>query len=390
LFLPSTYTQSTNIYNFGTSTGATANPPWPGAVEGAIGNDNVTWERAVMWDVGVEARFIDDRLSFEFSRFNQDRDNILTSLGIIPAIYGVPQANTALVNVGKTNNRGYDATLGWSERTRGGFRYNVEAFVSYARNKIIYRAEAPNPYPWMNETGFMIGQMRGLKSDGFFNTVEELHARPFNTYNNNMQTLGDLKYLDLNGDGLIDQHDIAPIGYPNRALYQFGLRLRFDYKGVDLRMLFNGTANGSLALRRISVPFFKVSGNAFRWQYDGRWTPEKYAAGEEILYPRITFDHDINSHNFRMSDFWLISNDFFNLKNIDLGYTFPSTTRFMQAASISSLRVYASANNVHTIWMDKRLRAIGIDPETRQPSGGGYTYIFPITRTFTLGMSIQF
>jgi hypothetical protein len=239
----------------------------------------------------------------------------------------------------------------------------------------------------MAETGHMIGQKFGLVSDGYYNTLEELSNRPFNTYNNNMQTLGDIKYLDLNGDGIIDQHDLAPIGYPNRALIQYSLRLGLSYKALDCRILFNGTAKGSYTITRIQIPFYKYSGNAFQWQADGRWTPEKYAAGEEITYPRMTFNSDANSHNFRQSDFWMFSNDFFKLKNVELGYTFPSSKRFMRAAGISSLRISLSGNNLYTF--HNKMRKLGIDPETREPRSG-YTYVYPITSTYTLGFNIQF
>jgi TonB-linked SusC/RagA family outer membrane protein len=384
LYLPNTYNLNQSGYYFGSATDS-ANPHLRGITEGNLGNPNVTWEREKKYDIGIDTRFIEDKLSFTFDYFNNDRSHILTRLGIIPAIYGVAQSRVPAANVGETNNKGYDMLLGWRDRA-GGLGYNVEAHMSFARNKIIYRAEAPKPYEWMNETGHMIGQRFGLKSNGLFNTQDDLNARPFNTYNNNAQTLGDIQYLDLNGDGVIDQYDRAPIGYPNRPLYQFGLKLGFNYRGFDLRLLLNGTAKGSFYLSRISIPFYKYAGNAFEWQYNGRWTPEKYAAGEEITYPRATFDADINSHNFMQSDYWMKSNDFLKLKNAELGYTFPSTMRFMQSSGISSLRIYATGNNLYTFI--NKMRDIGIDPEVRESQS--YSYVFPTTTTVTLGFNIQF
>lgn len=389
LYLPNTYNLNQAGYYFGTSNGSTANPSYSGVTEGNLGNPNVTWEKAKKYDIGIETRFINNKLSFTFDYFNEDRSNILTRLGIIPATYGVAQSRVPPANVGKTNNKGFDMLLAWRDRA-GELGYNVEGHLSYARNKVVYRAEAQKPYDWMAETGHMIGQKFGLKSDGLYNTADELNVRPYNTYNNNNQTLGDIKYLDLNGDGRIDQMDIAPIGYPNRALYQYGFKLGFNYKGFDLRILINGTAKGSLLISRISVPFYKYAGNAFKWQYDGRWTPEKYAAGEKITYPRATFNSDINGHNFRASDYWTIPNDFLKLKNVELGYTFPATMRFLQATGMSSLRVYATGNNLYTFI--SKTKDIGIDPETKEPgnSSGNYSYVYPITMTVTFGVNIQF
>ena len=343
----------------------------------------MTWEKARKYDIGAELRFFNDRLYANFDYFHEDRRNILTRLGIIPGTYGVSADKIPPVNVGVTKNHGYEVIVGWKDRV-GNFSYEIEANYSYARNKIIYKAEAPNPYDWMNETGHSIGQSYGLKTDGLYDTVEELNSSPYNTFTGGRATLGDIKYIDLNGDGLIDNKDYAPIGYPNRPLSAFGLRLGFHYKGWDLNMLFSGTAQGSFYIRRISIPYYKNAGNAFKWQYDGRWTPEKYAAGETITYPRATYNATTTSHNFLDSDYWMIPNDHFKLKNIELGYTLPS--RLLKKAKISSVRFYATGNNVYTFF--SRLKKIGIDPETK--STENYSYVYPITSTFILGVTIQY
>lgn len=383
LYLPNTYSLDRLGYYLGTSDGSSENAYYAGATEESIGNPNVTWEKARKYDIGAELRFFNDRLYANFDYFHEDRRNILTRLGIIPGTYGVSADKIPPVNVGVTKNHGYEVIVGWKDRV-GNFSYEIEANYSYARNKIIYKAEAPNPYDWMNETGHSIGQSYGLKTDGLYDTVEELNSRPYNTFTGGRATLGDIKYIDLNGDGLIDNKDYAPIGYPNRPLSAFGLRLGFHYKGWDLNMLFSGTAQGSFYIRRISIPYYKNAGNAFKWQYDGRWTPEKYAAGETITYPRATYNATTTSHNFLDSDYWMIPNDHFKLKNIELGYTLPS--RLLKKAKISSVRFYATGNNVYTFF--SRLKKIGIDPETK--STENYSYVYPITSTFILGVTIQY
>jgi hypothetical protein len=305
-------------------------------------------------------------------------------LGIIPFTFGVSANRIPPGNVGETNNRGYEMILGWNDRA-GELSYNIEGSMSYARNRIIYRAEAKNPYEWMNETGHSIGQRFGFKSDGCFNTVEELNQRPTNSGISNNVTLGDIRYLDLNGDGFIDNKDMAPIGYPNRPEYQYSVKMGVSYRGFDLRLLFNGTAHGSFYIdNAIALPFFKNAGNAFQWQYDGRWTPEKAASGAEVTYPRATYGASTGDHNFQRSDFWIRPNDFFKLKNAEIGYTFPASKGFMKAAGISSLRLYASGNNIYTFV--NHLKDLGVDPEMRDEA----SYLFPLTRTFVFGFNIQF
>jgi len=383
LYLPNTY----NLYQGGYWWGNTGNTPsdyYSGVAEGTLGNPNVTWEKAKKTDGGLELKFFTDRLSITYDYFTETRNDILTTLGIIPAIYGVPSGNVPPANIGKTSNKGYELVVGWADKI-GKVGYSIEGNLNFAKNKIIYMAEAPNPYYWMNQTGFSIGQRFGLKSNGLFNTSEELANRPYNNYTANRATLGDIRYKDLNGDGIIDNKDVAPIGYPNFPEYSFGIKVGFTYKGFDINALFNGTAQGSYFINPgLSMLFYKYAGNAWQWEYNGMWTPEKYASGATITYPRATFNPNPTDNNYLTSDYWMFSNDFFKLKNLEIGYTVPAKLKFMQHAGISSLRVYLNGNNLITF--QNAMRKMGIDPETTD----GQTYIYPLTQVFNMGFNIQF
>ncbi len=380
-YLPNTYNLNQSGYFLGNSDGSVQNTYYYGAVEGSLGNPDITWERARKYDVGAETKFFRDRLSIDYDWFYEKRDNILTTLGTIPAIYGVSSSDVPPANVGITENHGYEAVIDWTD-SKNGFLYTISGNISYAKNKIIYKAEASNPYPWMNETGHAIGQRFGLISDGLFNTQEELDARPYNTYTGNAATLGDIRYKDLDGDGKIDQNDRAPIGKPNYAEYHFALKTRLTYKGFDLRILFTGSLNGSYYLSSgYTIPFFKSAGNAWKWQYDGRWTEEKYLAGEEITYPRATYDATTSHNNYLQSDYWVKSTNHIKLKNVEVGYTFDFTRR---QVAITALRIYANANNIYTF--KNALSKYGIDPETTD----GSTYLYPLTKVFTVGLSFRF
>lgn len=388
LYLPNTFNLGQGGYYFGSSNGSVANPFYGGAAEGNLGNQAVTWERAKKKNVGLDARFLNNKLSLNLDLFKEDRDGILTTLDqLIPYAYGVPSSSVPPVNIGKTTNHGYEVILGWNDRVKT-FSYYVNANVNYARNKIIYRAESQKAYPWMYQAGYSIGQKRGLVSDGFFNTQQELANRPNNTFNANKTALGDVRYRDINSDGLIDNRDIVPIGYSNLPQYSFGLKAGFSVKGFDMSMLFNGAAKGSFNLagyQFVNAPFFQVAGNVMDWQFDGRWTPEKVANGEQILYPRATMNGGAGSNaNYMPSDLWLIRTDYFRLKNIEVGYRFQSAG-FLKRIAINSLRIYANANNVVTFKSD--LLKYGIDPEATD--NGGYA-MYPITRAFVFGVNIQF
>lgn len=387
LYLPSTFNTGQAGYYWGTSNGSAVNPYYSGITEGNIGNPLVTWEKAVKKNIGIEARFFNDRLSFTGDLFQDDRNNILTSLNeIIPYAFGVSANSVPPANVGITTNHGYELVLNWEDR-RGKVGYFIGGNLSYARNKIIYRAEAEKAHYWMAQTGFAIGQYKGLVTDGFFNTPEELNNRPFNTFNGNKNTLGDVRYKDINGDGLIDTRDIVPIGYSNLPQYTYSFRAGINYHGFDLNLLFNGSAKGSfnLANYQFNTPFFQTAGNALQWQYDGRWTAEKAASGAPVLYPRATMHGGTGGNaNYLTSDLWLISTDFFRLKNVELAYTFPITP-VLKKAQISSIRLFVNANNVIT-WSKEAVDK-GIDPESTDTGGYG---VYPMTRVYVFGANIRF
>ena len=382
-YLPNSWTLSQGGYWTGNSDGTAPNTYYTGASESSLGNPDITWERARKVDVGVESKFFRSRLSIDFDWFYEKRNNILTTIGIIPAIYGVPQASVPPANVGITTNQGYELVVNWSDKA-GDFIYTLGADLSWSRNKIIYMAEANNPYPWMNKTGHMIGQRYGLTSDGLFNTQEELAARPYNTYTGNLATLGDIRYKSLDGNDVIDQNDVGPIGFPNYALYHFNFKLQLGWKGLDFRVLFTGSKDGSYYLPSgYTIPFFKDAGNAWKWQYDGRWTEEKYLAGEKITYPRAVYSATSGHNDYLVSDYWMKSTDHIKIKNIELGYTF-NFGKDGRDVILQALRVYVNANNVYTF--RNALTPYGIDPETTD----GSTYVYPLTRVFMAGLSFRF
>lgn len=383
-YLPNTYNLNQAGYYLGPVEGSTPGAYYSGATEGNIGNPNITWERARKYDVGLETKFFDDRLEIVYDYFFEKRTDILTTLGIIPAVYGVAEWAVPPANVGITQNKGYELVLKWTD-TVDDFFYSFGADLSYFKNKIIYKAEANNPWPWMNQTGYSIGQRFGLVSDGLFDTQEELANRPYNDYVANRQTLGDIKYRDLDGDGVINQNDMCPIGYPNYAQYHFNLKAQFAWRGFDLKVLFTGSANGSFYLNNgITNPFFKYVGNAWKWQYDGRWTPERYAAGEDITFPRATYAYDVTANNYISSDYWMVSTNHIKLKNIEFGYTFNVKRGILDRLHVQSLRLSFNANNVYTF--KNALTPYGIDPETTDNSA----YIYPLTRIFNFGVSVKF
>jgi TonB-linked SusC/RagA family outer membrane protein len=389
LYLPSTWAnfnpgsdQILEGYFFGVTNGSAYNPYYVGSYEDKLGNPVVTWEKAVKRNVSLESRFFEDKLSLTLELYNENRTNILWALGVVPQITG---ATFPPANIGEVYNKGYELELGWKDHI-GKVNYFIKGYLAYAKNKIIYKDEAPYKYDWMNETGFSIGQYKGYKNVGFFNTDAEVNNRPYTSANGNSIRTGDLRYVDVNGDGIISASDRVPIGYSNLPLYSFSSTIGFSYKGFDISALFTGSAKGSITFQseNLSTPFFKEHGQAMQWQYDGRWTPEKVAAGITPTFPRAAFNNSSNNNGSSLSDFWMRPNDYIKLKNIEMGYSFQQLATKL---GVSKIRLSLSANNV---WLIKSSVIDGIDPEQLDAGYSVRGFIFPMTSAYMAGINIEF
>ena len=203
-------------YFFGSSNGSVNNPAFSGKYEQSTGNPDVTWEKKESYNIAAEVRMFRDRLSVTVDLFEEKRNNILTKLGVTPGIIGLSGDALPPVNVGRMSNRGYEIQVSWRDNVGTDFWYEVGGQVSYAVNKIDYKAEPSYMYTWMNETGFAYGQYKAYYNEGFYNTPEEVANHPYNAIDGNRVQGGDLRIVDVNGDGIIDDKDIT------RAPYRFG------------------------------------------------------------------------------------------------------------------------------------------------------------------------
>jgi TonB-linked SusC/RagA family outer membrane protein len=386
LYLPNTWTTGSDVpeagYYFGNGNGSSQNPYYNGAQESTVGNPYVTWERAKKTDLSLEMNFFRNRLSFVGDYFHEQRDNILWQFGTVPALVAavLPPAN-----IGRVENGGYEIQLGWIDKI-GKFNYSIKSSLSYAKNKVEYMDEPSYPYPWMAQTGFSIGQYKGYKTDGFYNTEQEVMNHPYQSFDGNKVQLGDIRYVDINGDGVIDSKDQVPIGHPNLPLFAFNTTLSVSYKGFAVSMLFIGTAEGSMPITSfyLTNPFYQM-GNALAFQYDGQWTPQKVAEGITPTFPRASMN-TYSSENGQFSDFWLKSTDFIRLKNMEISYTFNKNFFLERIKAIKSLQIFVKGNNLYT-WT--KLIA-GFDPEQQDSYPASQGFVYPMVRTYSFGINIQF
>ncbi|HEY4154426.1 MAG TPA: SusC/RagA family TonB-linked outer membrane protein, partial [Puia sp.] len=378
LYRPSSYTYTNADYHFGTP-GSSFND-YIGSLEGALGNPDLTWERAKKTDVGIDWWLFNDRVKITADWFREKRENILASFQTVPVVFGValPQSN-----LGRMRNGGVDGEISFSDRI-GNLNYWVKGTYTYAHNVIEYMDEVHRPYPYEYRTGLRSGQIFGLVAEGFYNSWTEVNdpKRPVSTYNNNKIQPGDIKYKDVNGDGKIDVDDQVPIGYSNFPEVIYGFSLGGSYGGFDFSLLIQGAAKVSFQYLQITqTPFNSGSGVPNYW-VDNSWTQDRYDNGADIKLPHLSISTDAQKHNYQPSTFWNVDGSYLRLKNLEIGYRLPA--RYLKRVGVSATRIYLNGNNLLT--MAHLLN--GLDPEQRLANNSLYQY--PLTKTFNLGINLNF
>ncbi|WPV67596.1 TonB-dependent receptor [Chitinophaga sp. LS1] len=338
-----------------------------------LANQNITWEVAKKLDVGLNAIFL-DHFNVEFIYFQQKRSDILTQRNAsIPGTSGIvnPYGSDPLVpaeNIGKVNSNGIEATLGYNNVTKGGFRYGINTNITYAKSKIIYIDEASGTLDYQRQTGHPMNTSLLYNAIGIFRTQEDLDKYPHLA---NAQ-LGDLIYQDYNNDGEITADDQTRTKYGNIPEITYGILLNGAYKGFDASVVFAGQTHVS----QYVLPESGTIGNFYSSWADNRWSPTH----TDGTYPRVdTRASSSVNGGLYANNFWLNNASFLRLKNVELGYTINAT--LLNRAKISSLRVYASAYNLFTITKVK-----DYDPEGNSSSGQFY----PQQRIVNLGLNVKF
>lgn len=375
LYVPTSYTFKDGVYNFGEV--GTTYQSYKGSYEGKIGNPLLTWEKAKKLNVGIDAHFLKEKLALTVEWFLENRDNILTNRGTIPAIIG---ANMPAYNLGRMRNTGYEGELSYNDRW-GEFRFFAKGNFTYAHNTILEQDEMHWPWAYQYRTGHRYGQFFGYVAEGLFNTWEEVNDvnRPVYQWNDNKMQPGDIKYKDVNGDGYINDQDIVPIGYSNFPEIMFGLSLGGSWKGLDFSILFQGATNVSTQPSRRTMRGFYTGTGASKDLLKS-WSYERYTSGQEIVYPRYSVTND--THNYVTSTYWIEDATYVRLKSAEIGYTM--TAGWLSKAGISSVRLYLNGNNLLTFCN----LFPGEDPE--YPTMEANSEPYPLTRVYNIGLNINF
>lgn len=326
-----------------------------------LGNKDLTWEKRKEATVGIEAKFLGNRLSLDADYYNNLRDGILTNTSVVyPDVYGMDGVSI-YDNYNKIRYYGTEIALNWNDRI-GDFQYSVGGWVSWGRGKYLKYCEREiNEYNQVE--GSHVGDYHGYVYLGKFTSQEDIDSSPKQSFDSNVQ-VGDLKYADINGDGTVDSNDRTIIGN-TVPKWNFSVNIYLKYKDFDLTILGTGRAGFQTPLT-----------SSYFWN---GWGLGNYSAfvrdniGGD--YPRLSYDK--SSNNFIASGFWLRDGKFFKIQNVEIGYNLLPK----KLSWLGGCRFFVRGTNLLTI--------SGIDHIDPESTTAGIS-AEPLYRTFTGGIKLKF
>ena len=333
-----TFSNYTNAYAFNNSV-------LPGSGFN-LGNPDLTWEKAATFNIGFDATLLKKRLEFSFDYFNKTTSDILYARKDVPQLFG---AGFPDYNVAKVKNRGWEMRATYNATGRL-FRHSFSVNLADNLNELVELtsgaaevSERKEEFELLRRVGQPITVYYGYKTNGFYQTLDDINKAP--KFAGSNVTAGDLKFVDKNGDGLIDDKDKFILGNPFPR-YTFGFTYRVNFKGFDAGFLIQGVGKRDAMIRGEQVePFhFGYGGTMYKHQTD-YWTP----TNPNAKYPRLAeAGSPSNTNNYRTgSDIYLFDAAYIRMKNVQLGYTLPLA--ITKRAKIQSLRLYFTAQNIFTI-----------------------------------------
>ncbi len=330
-----------------------------------LGNEDATWEISRKFNAGIDLGLFGNSLNLIVDVFHENRSGIFMQRVSLPSSMGYT-GDTPYGNIGKVMNRGVDGSLEYNKVFGKDFIVSVRGTFTYAHNEILFRDEAQGTAPYMLRKGQPIYQLWGLVADGLFSSQEEIDNSPRQTFSGTVLP-GDIKYRDLNGDGVIDENDQTSLGNPTIPEIFYGFGMNLQYKGLDFSFFFQGTGKYSIEMMGMH-PFRDATYSGFnltQWVADNYW--RESSPDPDALYPRL--DNNWNENNTQRSSYWIRNGAYLRLKTVELGYTW------------KSFRIYLAGTNLLTF---SKFRLW--DPEL----GRGNGLVYPLQKTVKVGVQYNF
>ena len=342
-------------------------------------NPNVKWETVEQYNAGIDLTLIDKRLNLIFDAYLKNTRDMLVPMSV-PLTTGYSDTDVPSVNAGQVENKGLELTLA-SQNVKGEFEWNTDFNISFNKNEIVKMNDGTPLFtgpeyrltkPQINAEGHPVNSFYGYVTNGIFQNQAEVDN--YATQVPGGTSPGDIKFKDLNNDGVINADDRTYIGNPFPE-WTFSMNNTFAYKNFDLQIFLQGVyGNDILNANRVWQEGMSVPQNQTK-RVLNRWTGE----GTSNTVPRAVYS-DPND-NVRNSNRFIEDGSYLRIKNVTLGYTLPKDVT--ERIFFSTVRLYASCQNLFTF-----TNYSGFDPEVGTSGVDLGTY--PVTRTMSFGLNLQF
>ncbi len=344
-----------------------------------VASPYVTWEIATKNNLGFDLSLFGDKFQANVDFFDEKREGIYMTRNFLPSMVGLESTPSA--NVGAVKSRGFDGRIEYKQKL-GDVNLTVRGNMTYSKNEVLERDEENNVYAYQNQEGYRVDQAKGLISLGLFKDYDDIRNSPTQTFGTVQP--GDIKYKDVNGDGIIDDGDQVAIGATQRPNLIYGAGISASWKGFDINVHFQGAGKST---------FFTYGKTVWAFS-EGEWGtvlkdvmgPNRWISADisgdpstenpNASYPRLSFGG--NANNYRNSTFWLRNGAYLRLKTVDIGYTLPKN--LTNKIHCNNIRVFLVGTNLLT-WSKFKLW----DPELATPRGEDY----PLAKSITLGLSVN-
>jgi len=367
-----------------------------GLSELQFGANNLMWEKALKADLGIEANMFDNRFSFVVDFFNDKRESIFQRRETIPGYVGLVYTARPYGNVGSMLSFGSDGNISYTHEIQKDWTFTIRGNYTYSSNEIINWEQPPTRYPYQPYNGFPLSATRGYIATGLFTDEDDIKFSATQSFGGFKVMPGDIKYKDINGDGVINSDDMVFLSDPTypRLMYGFGGEMK--YKDFTLGILFKGT--GKTDFYHVGyegngpgyMPFSNGRvGNVLTMVNDpvNRWIPKDYALANGIdpalaenpnaRFPRLSYGY--NANNSQLSTFWKNDSRYLRLQEVTLNYNLKAET--LKRFGLSSIDIQLVGNNLY-VW-DKIKKW---DPEQGYRNGRAY----PIPSRYTLQLYLNF
>lgn len=368
---------NTYLYNFNNSYVSAVLPT-------VLPNPNVKWEGQEQYNAGFDLDLFNNRISLIVDGYVKNTNDMLVPMSV-PVTSGYSDVYVPSINAGKIQNKGFEVTLSTKNIIKNDFKWSSDAVFSYNKNNVVnINSDTPiitasggfNSAIGLIKEGYPVNVFYGYITDGIFQNQDEVDRHAVQMPGSNSATStapGDIRFKDLNNDGVINDKDRTVIGNPNPK-FTFSLNNTFNYKNFDLTIFLQGSyGNDIFNANRMYTEAMSIIQNQSS-AILGRWTGE----GTSNNIPRAIYGDP--NQNSRVSDRYIEDGSYLKIKNINLSYTLPKAV-FGQ--NFNSVKIFVSAQNLVT-WT----KYSGFDPEV--PVNGIDNGTYPITRTVSLGLNIGF